>query len=303
MKLTKTQILDSVLGRPKRGLTSAKGEREYNCPFCDGGRNKYKMGVNLAINAAHCWLCEWKGSVYKLLKSLDTPHDVIKEYYDWSGFVSEEVEPSEVELPVGYVDIPSLSEDGYIRNKVVRYLGKRHLDSKDIIRYRIGWDGDHFRIVIPSYDSKGNLNYYVARSFLVDDHQKYKNPHISKNEVIFNELFVDWTSRVVLVEGVFDHLVTPNSIPLLGKEVHDLLIRKLLENGSKVVLMLDGDSEGQAASKKAFQKLARYGVPTQVVKLTNDEDPSQLGREKVKERLLLASVPTLRETLFGRKDG
>jgi len=304
MKPTKSQLLDSILGKPKRGITSAKGEREYNCPFCDGGRRKYKLGVNLTINAAHCWLCEWKGSVYKLFKVLDVADELIKEYYDWSGYVVSDILPEhDVALPDGYLPLFSLQEDGFIRTKVMKYLAKRHLDMDDIKRYRIGWDTDEFRIVVPSYDFKGDLNYYVARSFLVDvdDRFKYKNPHISKNEVIFNELFVDWNTTVVLVEGVFDHLVTPNSIPLLGKEVHDLLIKKLLENGSRVILMFDGDSEGQLASKKAYRKLTRYGILPKLVELTNNDDPSKLGRDEVRKRLLLASKPLFRDTLFPKK--
>ena len=33
---------------------------------------------------------------------------------------------------------------------------------------------------------------------------------------MFNELFIDWNSDLVLVEGVFDALVAGNAVPILG---------------------------------------------------------------------------------------
>jgi hypothetical protein len=72
-------------------------------------------------------------------------------------------------------------------------------------------------IVIPSYSSEAKLNYFVARNFDPNSPVKYKNPPINKNIVPF-ELFVNWSSPLVLCEGPFDALaIKRNAIPLLGK--------------------------------------------------------------------------------------
>ena len=52
------------------------------------------------------------------------------------------------------------------------------------------------RIVVPSFDDDGDVNYFVGRSFTGDSY-KYKNPRASKN-IVFNELFVDWDSDLIL---------------------------------------------------------------------------------------------------------
>jgi len=133
---------------------------------------------------------------------------------------------------------------------------------------------------------------------------KYLFPHISKNDIIFNELFINWKGNVILVEGIFDALVTPNAVPLLGKELHDLLLSKLIKNRSLVTLLLDGDSEGVKAAKQVARKLLKHGVPVDVVFCPKNSDPSDLRKEKVKELLLTAkSVSQMDVDLLWRLHG
>jgi hypothetical protein len=44
---------------------------------------------------------------------------------------------------------------------------------------------------------------------------KYINPKAEKQEIIFNIGKLNLDATIYLVEGVTDHIVTPNSIPLL----------------------------------------------------------------------------------------
>ena len=60
----------------------------------------------------------------------------------------------------------------------------------DIVWWKIGYcpDGDYKqRIIIPSFDMKGNLNYFIARSYTSGEWQKYKNPPAEK-DFIFKAL-------------------------------------------------------------------------------------------------------------------
>ena len=110
------------------------------------------------------------------------------------------------------------------------------------------------RIIFPSYDDNGVVNYFLGRSFDKYSKLKYKNPEVSKMDVIFNEGKVNWDSNIYLVEGVFDHITLPNSIPMLGKVLNDLLFKKLIENASaKVIIVLDNDAEKDAI--KLYRKL------------------------------------------------
>ena len=55
------------------------------------------------------------------------------------------------------------------------------------------------RIVIPSYNSKGILNYFTSRTFKEDTFQTYKNPDTSRNIIPF-EMFINWDLPVILCE-------------------------------------------------------------------------------------------------------
>ena len=65
--------------------------------------------------------------------------------------------------------------------------------------------------------------------------------------IIFNEDKINWDATLYLVEGVFDHIVIPNSIPLLGKTISEKL-RGLLYKNTKadIVILLDDDAQEDA---------------------------------------------------------
>jgi len=287
-----------VLGEPKRSEPSDKGELDFACPFCGNGTRKKKFAVNVNKDVAHCWLCEWHGSVHSLFRKLQTENTLVQRYYRKKfrdlQKLREEEPKVEIELPEGYFPLYKAAREGILVKTILRdFTYKRHLTSNDIRKYGLGYTTEGrfaFRIIVPSYDENGNLNFFSARTYPIDQKPKYLFPHISKNDIIFNELFIDWKGTVILVEGVFDALVTPNAVPLLGKELHDLLLSKLIKSKSLVKLLLDGDEEGMKAAKQVARKLLKHGVPVEVVFCPPNQDPSDLGKEKVKE-LLLHSKP------------
>ena len=143
------------------------------------------------------------------------------------------------------------------------YLRKRGINDNIIKKHNIGYVGwtsepnMSFRIIIPSYDEFGDLNYYIARDYSgKNSKRKYNNPEVRKTSYIFDECRIKWCEDITLVEGVFDHIVVPNSIPLLGKvldednAVYSALINRAMAN---VNVMLDGDAVKDA--KKLYYKL------------------------------------------------
>ena len=138
------------------------------------------------------------------------------------------------------------------------------------------------RIIIPSYDINGELNYYIARSWNKWNAAKYMNPESnveakSKQDIIFNEGKINWDSTIYLVEGAFDHIVTPNSIPLLGKFISDLLFHTLqMKAKGDVVIVLDGGKEERKDAKLLYKKLNTLNLYNRIkiVYLANDLDLS-----------------------------
>ena len=144
-------------------------------------------------------------------------------------------------------------------NQAKSYLQKRNITEEDIIRYNIGYCTDGVyggRVIIPSYDANGILNYFIARSFY-NSKLKYKNPPVPKDTVIF-ELYINWNMPIVLCEGVFDATaIKRNAIPLLGKTVQDSLLSKLVSNkASEVIIALDSDASEMVS--KVSQKLKKW---------------------------------------------
>ena len=73
-------------------------------------------------------------------------------------------------------------------------------DNYDIKKYKIGYCEDglyQHRIIIPSYDDDGVLNYFVGRSYM-ESGMKYKNPNVSKDVVGF-DYFIAWSKPIVCV--------------------------------------------------------------------------------------------------------
>jgi len=151
-----------------------------------------------------------------------------------------------------------------------------------IVRYNIGYcgSGDYGgRIIIPSYEANGELNYFIARSFYEDTKMKYKNPPVSRNVIMF-ENHINWSEPITLVEGGFDAFsVRRNVIPLLSKFILPKLKTKIKEMGvNKVNILLDPDAI--QSSLKHTEYFLKNGVEVNNIILT-EGDAGELGFEKV----------------------
>jgi DNA primase len=148
-----------------------------------------------------------------------------------------------------------------------------------IERFHIGfcYEGKYAnRIIIPSYDAEGIVNYFVARSYETRPYRKYDNPEAEKQSIIFNEYLIDWNKDVYIVEGPFDSIFLINAIPMLGKVMSDLLFDKLYENAKKIIIVLDGDAYKDA--EKLYYKLngGRLFNKIWITKLPIDKDIADL---------------------------
>lgn len=180
------------------------------------------------------------------------------------------------------------------------YLYERGITKKDIFLWKIGYctEGRYGgRIIVPSFNNSGDLNYFIARSY-VGHRMKYLNPPISKN-VVFNELFVDWDEPVILVEGLFDAIVAgQNAIPILGSTLREesKLFQAIVLNDSPVYLALDEDAiKKQEHMIRVFH---RYDVDVKVIDTKNVEDVGSMSKEQFNIRMNSAYEPDIDEINF-----
>ena len=274
-----TTLLEKVLNK---GYQMKNGEIAFHCPFCN--HHKKKLQVNLETQKWHCWVCNKGGyKVGILLRKLNAPREIIKEvlkhldeYVSYSKD-KEEVTQYEVSLPKHYKPLWVKTNDPLYRNALV-YLKRRGIGVIEILRYSIGYcNGGRYsnRIIVPSYDTDGKLNYFLARDMFPDSKFKYKNPPMSKDTVCF-ELFINWNEPIILCEGVFDAIsIRKNVIPLLGKFPSKTLVKRLIEKKVKTVYVaLDEDAKRDAVKLSKF--LMDYGITTYLLEM-NGKDPSELG--------------------------
>ena len=293
-KLKIITILDAALGV---GSSLKGNEQAHYCPFCN--HHKKKLQVNLDTQRWHCWVCDSKGrSIASLLRKLNVDLrdiSVVKDVYgDEPEYDAKEEYVAKLQLPKEFKQLyfcPKSINPAY--NQALHYLNKRGITKADIVKYNIGYCEDGLyggRVIIPSYDDNGDLNYFVARSFYEDEKMKYKNPPISRDVIVFENM-INWNEPITLVEGVFDSFsVKRNVIPLLGKFLLSKLKNKIMEKGVKdVTIMLDSDAVED--STKHTQWFQKNGIRVRNI-IPTDKDAGEMGFEKVNEMLKSAKETT-----------
>lgn len=286
-------IVNSVLGA---GKSTARGNQAYHCPFCH--HSKPKLEVNFTDgqkNPWHCWVCNKKGTnLVTLLKQAKAPEDKIteiKKHVSYKDYRDNTKKVEAINLPKEFKPLLELTKSDIKGRQALAYLKKRGVSKADIMRYNIGYcDGGvyDYMIIIPSYSHEGSLNYFVARNYNPHSPVKYKNPPMSKDVVPF-ELFINWSSPLILVEGMFDALaVKRNAIPLLGKHIQRELMKKIVTSEvKKIYIALDQDAQKDAL--KFCEQLLNEGKEVYLVNM-QEKDPSEMGFSEI-TKLIQETTP------------
>ena len=278
------ELLEEVLG--DHGLHYPnRGQISFNCPVCDDGRNKHNLEVNYIDNVYKCWSCgDSEGTHGPLGRIFDRygnkKQKKLYQVFKPETVVKREKKKKTLKLPDGFTLFKDSSPVYPVRRQAINYLYNRGISDYMIEKYQIGFcdKGDHAgRIVIPSYDSKGELNYYIARSWNPMSRAKYKNPEAEKDKIIFWENLIDWNKDIFLVEGAFDGLFLDNVIPMLGKHMSELLFDTIYQKAKgNIIICLDGDAWGNAV--KLYHELngGELYQKIKILKLPIDQDVCDL---------------------------
>lgn len=298
-------LVNSILGV---GKPRARGNYSYNCPFCNHPTPKLEIQMyenKDGENKWHCWHCDKTGkSVRSLFRLLKVGGDKMQELDSLvsSTFVTY-VEPisNTIALPKEFISLYSGDNTLLEARRALYYLKKRNIGMEDIIKYDIGYCSRgkyRNRIIIPTYDEKLQLNYFIARTFEKDNKQKYINPNISRN-IIPNEHLINWDLPLILCEGIFDALaIKRNVIPLLGKNIQEGLMKKLVKSTiNKIYIALDIDAIKN--SIRSCEKLLNEGKEVYLVNL-KAKDPSEMGFEGF-TKLIQTTLPLSYKNLLELK--
>lgn len=300
-------ILIAFLGEAKGGFDGEHTQLQFGCPHCaerhgDKELQKYNLECNFFV--FHCWKCasededEMHGSVFKLIK-LYGNEQLYKDYKECvaslrdsklynldfaNNFKVDLSQIDEVKLPKGF---RPFKEDRYYPLQAMEYIQKRGITWDIIHEYNLGFttytEDDKIasnRIIIPSYNKFGELNYWTGRDFTDNPkRQRYFNPKTERKSLIFNEEKIQWDADINIVEGPFDHLVVPNSIPLLGKALdknYKLYWELLTKANANINIFLDGDAYDTVIETYKALNHGRLYNKIRYVPIRKENDPSLL---------------------------
>ena len=283
------ELLTEFLGDYKQHYES-KFQVAFNCPVCseekglDEGDGKGNLEINYSKHVYKCWACSETHGTHGPLGKLFDQHASKSQKKVYNLIKPEELKKEDIKrpklrLPEGYTTFQDSNPRFIPHMEAYRYLQSRGITDEMIERYKIGYtvSGDFaYRIIVPSFNKEGVLNYFTARSW-VPKKMKYKNPTAEKDQIIFNESLIDWDKDVYLCEGVFDSFFLTNSIVMLGKKMSDLIFTTIYNNANgNVIICCDGDAFQDGL--KVYQELngGRLYNKIKIVKLPVDKDVCDL---------------------------
>lgn len=303
----KLKILSNILGSPHiRGQ-----ENLFNCPKCD--HQKKKLSINIEKNVFKCWVCDWSGkNIYRIVKRYGT----VDNRYTWKSFDDqleiekfsdklfsrkEDTNTVKLSLPREFI---SLANKNLPNTSMIplNYLKSRGIDKNIITKWKMGYcpTGKYSgRILIPSFDDDGNINYFVTRSY-DNNWKKYLNPNVSK-DMIFNHPYIDFDKDVVLVEGVFDATkVGQNAIPLLGSTLNEnsKLFYEIVKNDSTVYLALDPDAHKKTS--KIVSLFLKYDIQVFVIDVQPFSDVGEMTQQQFLQRKQTAVLLNINNYLLSK---
>jgi DNA primase len=305
-------FFESIFGK---GHVSSNGINfDVRCPICaPSDITKKKLSIRTDTSANHCWVCGWKSrTIVPLIRKYGTQLqlDTFKEMFGLSPDVSklvtgEKEEKQKIYLPKDFKLLTLANDLDPDVKAAWRYFYSRGLSDKDAWYFKIGISDEprwKRRLIMPSFDNSGNLNYFIARAIDKEKKPKYDNPDVDKNPIIFNEINLNWEKRLVLVEGAFDLVKCPeNSTALLGSDLDERheIFNKILLNNTPIWLALDGDMWDKKTPKIA-KKLMEYNIDVLVVDVRQWKDPGSMSKLEF-ENALSDAKPINWEDDFLRK--
>lgn len=278
-------MLVLILGESKQGEFSTNvSQYQFDCPIArdeNGGipDGKKNLEVSFEKGKFHCWCHDYSGNISRLIRKwgskelLNEYFSIINEikeskYYDLELFKDNGEDLgyyNSLKLPLTFkkIDLKSCKNQ-----KLIDYLNKRKITQDIIDFYNIGYTTwkeekwqDRNRIIIPSYNSDGDLNYWIGRAFDAETNKdkekpdlniwnsrktKYKNCDADKNKIVFQENKIQWNNDIILVEGGIDCIYYRNALALLGKSLkkETEIFKQLYEKANaNVIICLDGDTD------------------------------------------------------------
>jgi hypothetical protein len=285
--------IEKVLGPSSR---KAGSNYAFHCPFCNHHKKKLEVQVytnDKGENPWACWVCNTRGktirSLLRQLKVSPESQKQVLQHISKGKSLDSKVDIG-LTLPKEFISLKNASTSSVELNRVRKYLAARGIFNEEIIKYNIGYcsSGSYAnRVIFPSYDENGLLNFFVGRTVGNSSGQKYKNPSVSRDITVFENM-INYQAPIILVEGIFDALaVKRNAVPILGKVPSQHLYQELSKSTSTKSIYIALDNDALDGALNIAERLIGLGKKVYLIQLSG-KDPSDLGFEAFTKEVELA---------------
>ena len=311
IKLIQRSFGTTLLDRD--GVNVAVGCVNKDCSTF-GKPAKKKLTLRVDNEFYHCWVCglRGKGLAYFFKKYKHRHYSVAQEIFEKRIEEKKEDILPIIELPYNFKLLALVGKGDDPDLKCCRsYLLKRGFSQKQLWYFRVGAVSSgryRRRIIIPSFDDEGMLNYFTGRSIDPDATRKYINPRVKRTDIIFNEMNIDWAEELVLVEGPFDMMKSiQNSTCLLGSSLSEqhAVFKKIVKNKTPIILALDPDANKK--TQNIARLLSSYDIHVRYLDIHPFDDVGEMPmgemESRVKSSKEWSNMDRLKTLIDGIKSG
>jgi len=287
------------------GLRKYRDRLVGPCPL-HGGKREDSFRASRGKNVFHCFACQARGDVLDFVAAMErcSIRQAALCLQRWFGTGA----PHQSAVPPAPASAPNreLVREKEGCNPPLRfaltgvdpahpYLVERGIDRSTAVEFGVGWYGGpgllSGRIVIPIANARGQTVAYAGRA-LDGGLPKYKLPAgFRKARELFNlhRAAASGSQTVIVVEGYFDCLRVhraglPWVVALMGSSLSAEQEKALLAAFARVVLLLDGDAAGRAASRAIAARLSEKCSVAEVL-VPDGAQPDQLPLVAIQQLL------------------
>jgi len=292
------------------GLRRHRDQLQGCCPIHRGQRED-SFRVHLAKNIFQCFACQAHGNVLDFVVAMErcSLREAALRLQKWLGGPTPELRlyPATAATQKGELVRKEEGSNLPLRFALTGvegnppYLAHRGIDPATAIEFGVGfYPGPGVmsgRIVIPIRNRHGQLVAYAGRA-LDDRPPKYKLPAgFRKRLELFNlqRAMAAGDKTVVVVEGYFDCMRVhqagfPCVVALMGSSLSAAQASVLRRHFGAILLMLDGDTAGQAASEAIAARIMGWRT-VQVIRVLDGSQPDQLSLSTIRKLLPVVGCP------------
>ena len=295
--------MEMVLGRYRINWLRKKGEElRRRCPIHQGeGQDTFH--VSLAKNAFHCFSCKARGNVLDFVAAMESSsiREAALRLQGWRDHTGMSVAPA----ANGFTGRKLVTKKTSINpplsftlalDRRHPYLARRGIEPATADHFGVGYFRGHGlmsgRIAIPIHDDIGRLVAYCGRT--VDPVEpRYRFPAgFQKSQVLFHDhrARAAGGGQVIVVEGFFDCMRVyqagfPCVVALMGARLSPAQKNLLAARFCEVVLLLDGDRTGRAATAQIASDLRPACSVTELL-LPAGVQPDQMTTDEIRRVLI-----------------